>query len=239
MSYTNLISYALDTVLDDVLKRKDSAVVDLGNQRLKNKRARGDIYKRLGISASPESTKDFYLSLGFKKYLAIDVNTDKDAMAMDLNVDISQHYNFTEKFDVVTNNGTGEHVFNQFAFFSNMHNLCKVGGYMIHALPFYRWVDHGFYNFQPNLFPCLALQNNYKLHQLWIGTSDVENLEKLGGKLSRDKGYRHHFNLDSWPHDPMIVAVMQKLEDNKFSSPMQHLYNGDNISTSEISSRYK
>ena len=39
-------------------------------------------------------------------------NTDMDAVAMDLNTDISKQYNWTEKFDLVTNNGTGEHVFN-------------------------------------------------------------------------------------------------------------------------------
>ena len=37
----------------------------------------------------------------------------------------------------------------------------------------------------------------------------------------------------------MIVAIMQKKEDNEFTSPQQHLYNNDNITSEEISERYK
>jgi len=243
MSFTNLITNAIDTILDEITDNGKStpSVVELGNQRLKNNKSRSKIYNRLGITGTPNlsTTKEFYHDIGFKKYLAIDVNTDKDAVALDLNMDLGKHYGFNEKFDLVTNNGTGEHVFNQYMVFKNAHDLCQPNGFMVHVLPFYRWVDHGFYNFQPNLFPCLALQNNYKLCQLWIGESNAGRIEKLGGKLSRDKGYRHDFDLDTWDRDPMIVAVMQKLENNEFSSPQQHLYNNDNISSDEIQSRYK
>ena len=77
------------------------------------------------------------------------------------------------------------------------------------------------------------------MNGLWIGTSDGQKIEKLSGKLSRDKGYRHNYNLDSWERDPMIVAIMQKKENNEFTSPQQHLYNNDNITNDEIQSRYK
>ena len=159
---------------------------------------------------------------------------------MDLNTDVGQQYNFHEQFDLVTDNGTGEHVFNQYTLFKNAHDLCKVGGYMIHALPFYRWVDHGFFNYNPNLFPCLAQQNNYALEHLWIATSDATQLERLDvNKLNRYKGYRTDFKLDTWEDDPMVVAVMRKLNDCKFTSPIQFLYGGDNIDSNEISGKYQ
>ena len=159
---------------------------------------------------------------------------------MDLNTDISKQYNWTEKFDLVTNNGTGEHVFNQYTVYKNTHDLTKVGGYMIHVLTFYRWVDHGFFNTQPNLYPCLALQNNYDLKGLWIGTSNGDRLEKCAvEKLRRYKGYRNDFQLDSWERDPMVCAIIQKKVDAPFEIPQQHLYSGENITSDEIGKKYK
>lgn len=241
MGFSNLITNAVDTVLPD-LRQRNPRVIELGNQTLKNNKARNTIYAKYGITppGKIDSTKDWYLSVGFSSYLAVDVNTERDAVAFDLNLDISKEYDFTEQFDLVTNNGTGEHVFNQYMVFKNAHDLCRVGGYMIHVLPFYRWVDHGFYSYHPNLFPCLANQNNYELLHLWIATSDADTVCKLDvNNLSRHKGYRDEFKLDTWKRDPMVAAVMKKTVDKKFESPIQYLYGGDNISSDEIGDRYR
>lgn len=242
MGFSNLITKAVATVVTDLPSGGQARVCELGNQTLKNSRARAEVYAQFGISppAELQSTKDWYMSMGFSRYLAIDVNTERDAIAMDLNVDIGKHYGFTEKFDLVTDNGTGEHVFNQYMLFKNAHDLCAVGGFMIHVLPFYRWVDHGFYNYHPNLFPCLANQNSYELRELWIATSDAEHLHKLNVKnLKRQKGYRQDFDLDSWERDPMVVAVMRKCHDRDFEIPIQFLYGGDNISDDSIGQKYR
>ena len=45
--------------------------------------------------------------------------------------------------DLVINNGTGEHVFNQHALFLNFHNLTKINGIMLNILPFIDWINHG------------------------------------------------------------------------------------------------
>jgi hypothetical protein len=239
MSFTNLITEAIDSVYDDIKANKTPTVCEMGNQRLKNNKSRAKIFNARGIHKHANTTKEYFEALGFGRYLAIDVNTEKDAVAMDLNLDCKQAYNFTEQFDLVTNNGTGEHVFNQYTVFKNIHDMTKVGGYMIHVLPFYRWVDHGFYSFHPNLFFCLAHQNDYEMHGVWIGTSDGAHIEKLGQKLSRDKGYRGKFGLDQWERDPMVVAIMKRKTDAEFEMPQQHLYAGDNISSDEIANRYK
>ena len=241
MSFTNLITNAIDTVVDDLRAKGEPSVCELGNQRIKNNKSRAVMFNRLNIhNQTITSTKDFFLALGFKEYVAIDVNTEKDAIAMDLNTDISKQYNYTKQFDLVTNNGTGEHVFNQYTVYKNMHDLTKVGGYMIHVLPFYRWVDHGFFNTQPNLYPCLALQNDYDLKGLWIGASNGERIEKVPTeKLRRYKGYRNDFQLDSWERDPMVCAIMKKKVDKPFEIPQQHLYSGENITSDEIGKKYK
>ena len=242
MGFSNLITKAVGSVAAELVTNKRPTVIELGNQTLKNTKARGEIYQKLGIDPPAElgGTKDWYLSLGFERYLAIDVNTERDAIAMDLNVDISKTYGFTKQFDLVTNNGTGEHVFNQYMVFKNAHDLCRTGGFMIHVLPFYRWVDHGFFNYNPNLFPCLANQNGYELRELWIASSDAVYLHKLDvNNLGRNKGYRGKLNLDSWESDPMIAAVFRKVRDTSFEIPIQHMYGGENISDDDIASQYK
>lgn len=242
MGFHNLASQAVAEAAVDLLPGRPT-VVELGNQTLKNSKARGLIYQRLGITPPTHeltSTREWYLSLGFSRYLAIDVNTERDAVAMDLNLDIRSHYGFTEQSDLVTNNGTGEHVFNQYAVFKNAHDLCRVGGYMVHVLPFYRWVDHGFYNYNPNLFACLAHANHYDLKGLWIATNDTAILHKLDpGNLSRQKGYRVTLDLDSWEKDPTVVAIMKRVNADEFRVPIQYMYGGENISSAEIAGRYQ
>ena len=242
MGFSNLITRAVGSVAKEIRTKSDPSVCELGNQTLKNSKARADVYQQLGITPTNDltSTKDWYQSIGFAQYLAIDVNTERDAVAMDLNVDIPKTYNFHEQFDLVTNNGTGEHVFNQYMVFKNAHDLCRVGGFMIHVLPFYRWVDHGFFNYNPNLFPCLANQNGYELRELWIASSDTQYLHKLDvNNLGRNKGWRSKLDLDSWDSDPMVAAVFRKVHDRAFEIPIQHLYGGDNISDQGIASNYK
>ena len=95
MSFTNLITEAIDSVYDDIKAGKTPTVCELGNQRLKNNKSRSKIFNARGITQHANTTKEYFQALGFGKYLAIDVNTEKDAVAMYLNLDCKQAYNFT------------------------------------------------------------------------------------------------------------------------------------------------
>src|SRR5207248_7626298 len=105
---------------------------------------------------------------GFSSYDAIDVNTTYGSIPMDLNRDLAEHYQFTQSYDLVTNIGTGEHIFDQRAVFRNVHQLTNVGGVMLHILPFVNWINHGFYNFHPILFVDLAAANDYEIVKLSV-----------------------------------------------------------------------
>ena len=110
------------------------------------------------------STKVFYESLGYDEYVAIDRNTKMDAVVLDLNKEICW-----KLFDLVTNNGTGEHIFSQESVFRNAHALCREEGIMLHVLPFSPWINHGFYNYNPILFRDLAKANDYEILFRCIG----------------------------------------------------------------------
>jgi hypothetical protein len=123
----------------------------------------------LSVQDLKPCTATFFKALGFTSYDAIDVNSVYGSLVMDLNSDIKERYGFDRTFDLVTNNGTGEHIFNQYTVFRNMHQLTKVGGVLLFVLPFHNWLNHGFFNFNPILFGDLAAANGYRVLRLSIG----------------------------------------------------------------------
>lgn len=207
-------------VLNDL--SPNPSVVELGNQRftvtddtLKDiiasvrYRSQTDLPALEKILKTPKKereplTESFYHALGFKKFVAIDVNHKFGSIAMDLNFDIRTHYNYREVFDLVTNNGTGEHILNQQAIFKNCHDLCAVNGLMVHIMPFVNWVNHGFFNFHPVLYADLAAANQYDMIKLslanrWgsqvsvdILNSDNHSIRKMNPYLKRIPGYSYY-----------------------------------------------
>lgn len=104
----------------------------------------------------------FYEELGCGSYLCVDGNGKDGALVVDLNRELPVDYTF----DLVTDLGTGEHVFDQAQLFRSIHDLLRVGGVHVFDRPTQRWVDHGFYNWQPNLVRALCAANQYELLSL-------------------------------------------------------------------------
>ena len=130
------------------------------------------------------STKDYFISAGFKEYKSIDINGAYESFQFDLNKDILKTYKFNKTYDLVINNGTGEHVFNQYSLFLNFHNLTKVNGIMLNILPFIDWINHGFYNFNPIFFADLAASNKYDIIKISLANRDGAELKLEGDNLS-------------------------------------------------------
>ena len=69
--------------------------------------------------------KIFYKAIfDYKEYMAIDFHGTEHSIKFDLN----NEYKDDKKYDVVTNIGTSEHIFNQLAVFKTIHNLVTPGG---------------------------------------------------------------------------------------------------------------
>lgn len=243
MAFNSLMTRAVISIRNEIVhSAKKPSVIELGNQRFKtDKKLKEKVYSILNIpSATPTSVKEFYESIGFHKYLAIDVNTEKDAIALDLNLDLKKEYNFDEQYDLVTNNGTGEHIFNQYTVFKNIHNLCKVNGIIIHNLPFTGYIDHGFYNFQPNLFVEIARSNKYQMKDLWIGSSDGDRIEKidLNAGYYKNNDFLKKFDMNNWNQNLLVVAIMKKISNDEFRMPFQNIYD-DAITEKTIKDRYE
>ena len=147
-----------------------NSVIEIGSQEIPTAESHQN-YARTFVSSitekapksNPLTTQEFYEALGISDYACIDVNGENDALVYDLNTDIMQNYGIEKTYDLVTNFGTTEHIFNQYQCFKNMHDLLKVGGLAIHILPFEGYLNHGYFNYQPAFFIDLGLANSYEL----------------------------------------------------------------------------
>jgi SAM-dependent methyltransferase len=111
----------------------------------------------------------FYGLFGARSYTSIDIDDPIAVHKLDLNRPIPGSVG---QFDVVTNFGTSEHVFNIGQVFVTIHDLLKPGGVSLHVCPSFAFVNHGFYNVNPNLYIEMARQNGYEL----VDFSYVDNM---------------------------------------------------------------
>ena len=93
---------------------------------------------------------------------------------------------FYDKFDIVSNNGTTEHVgefknnkktktYNpQYEAFSNIHKLVNNNGLMFHIVPT-KGVNHGAFQYELSFFNELANKCNYKVIFNYIASRDGPN----------------------------------------------------------------
>jgi SAM-dependent methyltransferase len=166
-------------------------VCDLGSQEMSYVGDDGSITHR-------ESARDWLEAQGFE-YECIDIDGRHDAIVLDLNTAVDPTLEFDDllEFDIVTNHGTSEHVFNQANVFKLMHDLTVVGGLMIHAVPTPNFgTGHGFYFYDETIFNDLAFANGYEIVQIFRRSE---------------------------PHEIILVA-MRKTIDAPFQMPIQGMY---------------
>ena len=166
------------------------------------------------------SSKYFYESLGIKEYQCMDMNGDYGAIVHDLNKPFEDRSKFN-KFDIVTDHGSCEHVFNIAECYRTMHNLTKLGGYIIVAQAI--WKGNGYFKFDESFFEGIAAANNYKIifnsYEISPGEK-TKNGSHLQFHIPRN---RELFNvLDFSKLEGLgIYGVLQKTKEDEFKIPYQ------------------
>ena len=200
-------------------------VIELGSQDIMEQEYAADLleanfmWQATGDKINPEM---LYRCLGFQTYKCIDADGRSGALIFDLNKNIYDVYGYRDQFDFVTNHGTTEHCFDQVNVFRNIHNLCRVGGLMIHGIPFYGYLNHGFYNYNPFFFENLAVANNYKILGMYL------NVNKKKGDLlpySYDlmEVLQNTSSLESMAI--LLFVILQKeIDDKEFNIPFDRRY---------------
>jgi hypothetical protein len=132
-----------------------------------------NLLDRLGLAASSlrEGEDDelmaheeaYFQALGYDALESLDISDYEGATHIwDLNrPEIPS--DLTQRFDVILNNGTLEHIFNVPNCLSNVTQMLKPGGYIIHEVPCHNHFDHGFYTFSPCLFFDYYAANKFQI----------------------------------------------------------------------------
>lgn len=223
MTFNPAAAQSILQILEQVELPDRDMAVDFGSQRYTAQRI-----------FDAKDTRDFYLKNGFKGYISYDVNDDPNNLPWDLNEPLQAYM----QVSLITNIGTGEHIFDQCSVFTNMHNLCKIGGVMFFHLPFTPWLNHGFYNFNPILFPALAYANKYNMLMLHIGDREGRITHMPYDELIKEKGQVMLEQVAKNASMPLFVyCAFQKKIDAPFKKPFQGKYKAD-IKDEQIAERY-
>ena len=168
--------------------RPHNSIVDFGPQELLAKRQAVDIYARRHRDGDTVTQKineiydgdkprlilpaAFYSLFGVERYRSIDLFDQQADWIRDCN----QPFRLPERFNVVTNFGTAEHVFNIAAMLRSIHDVLLTGGVALHVLPTFGDIDHGFFNIHPTLYLDLAAANNYVIEDFcYVDRWDIRN----------------------------------------------------------------
>jgi len=118
-----------------------------------------------------EPAKKMYELKGVN-HTSIDISGNGESIAIDLDLPVPN--NLKNKFDVVTNYGTSEHVNNQYELFKNIHIMCKRNGIIIHGVPLIgNWPKHCRYYYSKLFFEELSKLCDYKISDLIILNSGL------------------------------------------------------------------
>ena len=160
--------------------------------------------------------------LGLDKFARLDMHFSERFNEEHLSVEKIKHdlnSNFekisSNKFDIVTDFGNNEHVFNVDKTFKAMHFFCKKNGIIWIHQNIYK--TNGFYNLTEDFFENLAAYNNYEI----IFSSLV--FQFIDGKyiptdVDMDFINKINFNLIK---DIEIVYIFKKTNDDDFNVPYQ------------------
>jgi SAM-dependent methyltransferase len=106
--------------------------------------------------------------LGFSECITIDYSSYEDVDEIfDLNAEETPKH-LQNRFDLVLDLGTLEHVFHTRNVLANIHRMVKTGGRIIHLTPAAYYLDHGFYSFSPTFFEDYYRVNRYQIQQLCL-----------------------------------------------------------------------
>ncbi|HBJ33715.1 MAG TPA: hypothetical protein DDZ51_02910 [Planctomycetaceae bacterium] len=110
--------------------------------------------------------EEIFACLGASKVDSMDASGFEGATVIqDLNKAIPESYD--QKYDVVFDGGSLEHVFDVCMSFKNCMRMVKVGGHFLGVSPANSFVGHGFYQFSPELFfEVFCEQNGFRVKQL-------------------------------------------------------------------------
>ena len=190
---------------------------DLPNEELDalaNRASVGELFKILDIEYKPLDSNGWY------------------GDPFDFNLDKVSHGD-SAAYCLTINSGTTEHLLDQENAFRIAHDLTRVGGLMIHSVPFIGFIDHGFFNYNPNLFSQMALSNSYELIGMWVSAGG--SLFEWNEYSAKNFSYLGYLSLSGG--GLLLNCVFKKAYEGDYCIPFQQGY--DAMIDSRILERYQ
>ena len=106
------------------------------------------------------SARGLYELLGASEYTSFDLSGEDGAIAHDLNVPFDDHAHLG-RYDLVTDHGSCEHVFDIAEAYRTVHRLARPGGLI--AIVQQATGSNGYFNFRPSFFEDMAQANGYEI----------------------------------------------------------------------------
>ena len=161
---------------------------------------------------------EFFRLLGVRDLVTVDRSNYEGATLLhDLNDPFPE--NLHNRFDLVLDGGTLEHIFDYPAAMRNCLKLVSIGGHFITITPANQFMGHGFYQFSPELFfRIFSAENGFELRKIVLfecWKTDAAFYEVTDPAVS---GWRVQL-VDSH-HGPILLAALaRKTADVPLFSP--------------------
>jgi hypothetical protein len=138
-------------------------------------------------------------------YHDCDIN-DKADIYLDLNFSISE--DMAGIAATILDGGTIEHLFDIKQAFTNLHQMVRTGGTIIHISPL-TWFNHGFVNFNPKLFKGIIQANEY--HLIVEAFSLSQPNRRFG---SKKQGQHIYVTFDGQEHPEAMQFIKKQFDHN-------------------------
>lgn len=134
-----------------------------------------------------------FQALGAKEIVSYDYSDYEGATYLhDMNVPISDMHK--EKYNVVFDGGTLEHVLHYLIALHNAMEMVKIGGNLILTTPSNNYNGHGFYQFSPDLFFSILEGNGFTIEDISLANKTAETkyiTHKLENVVCNGKRFWH------------------------------------------------
>ena len=164
-----------------------------------------------------KSISIFWKQLGIKNYNCIDIHGKDNSINFDLNYPFNKKEHFS-KYDLVTDIGNNEHIFNVGEAYKTMYKLCKKNGFLWIFQAVYK--GNGFFNYDISFFEGVAAAN--KLGTVYsayvVNTSDYDQF-----LIPADKDLFNVIDLNK-VNSIDITYIFKKITNDEFNYYNQYQY---------------
>lgn len=160
--------------------------------------------------------------LGAAKVSVCDISEyENPDFLIDLNNPINP--NLANKFDVIFDCGTLEHIFDVPTALWNLVSMLKTNGVLYLAVPASNYIDHGFYSFSPGLFFDYFNANGFEVLSCYLFEGSPIFYKKIG-KLYKYHGIGSEIPILSAAAIDVITILKKSRSLTKAIKPMQSVY---------------